>query len=134
MEPTLEKKEEPIKQVQEPIKPSAEESKPIEQEPMGSSIQSLNSDSSGSENDNVLYVGQQEMEAIQMQDYIQQEMAQHWRPPSGMRKDLMCIVKVVVAFDGALARVDLEQPSGVLLFDGAAKKAASITATTMGIW
>ena len=42
---------------------------------------------------NVLYVGQQEMEALQVQEYIQQEMAQHWSLPAGMRKDLSCILK-----------------------------------------
>ena len=47
---------------------------------------------------NVLYVGQQEMEALQVQEYIQQEMAQHWSPPAGMRKDLSCIIKVCIAF------------------------------------
>ena len=96
----------------------------VEQKSLQPQPLSLNADAAP-DGDNVLYVGQQEMEALQMQDYIQQEMAQHWSPPSGMRKDLMCIVKVIVAFDGTLARIDLEQPSGVLLFDGAAKKAAS---------
>ena len=103
------------------VKP-IEEPKLIEEKP---EIQSLNSASQESASDNILYIGQQEMEALQVQDYIQQEMAQHWSPPSGMRKDLMCIVKVVVAFDGSLASINLEQPSGVLLFDGAAKKAAA---------
>jgi hypothetical protein len=120
----LEKKEEPIKPVQEPIKQPVEEAKPVEQSVQPQNL-SANSDAPVSEGDNVLYVGQQEMEALQMQDYIQQEMAQHWSPPFGMRKDLMCIVKVVVAFDGTLASIDFEQASGVLLFDGAAKKAVS---------
>jgi outer membrane biosynthesis protein TonB len=74
---------------------------------------------------NVLYVGQQEMDSLQMQDYIQQEMAAHWSPPAGMRKDISCIIKVIIGFDGIINKIDIEQPSGVLIFDGAAKRAVS---------
>ena len=73
----------------------------------------------------MLYVGQQEMEALQVQEYIQQEMAQHWSPPAGMRKDLSCIIKVCIAFDGTIASMSFEQSSGVLLFDGAARRAVA---------
>jgi outer membrane biosynthesis protein TonB len=75
--------------------------------------------------DTIVYVGQQEMEALQIQEYIQQEMAQHWSPPAGMRKDLICIIKLVFSFDGSLADLSIEKPSGVLIFDGAARKAAA---------
>lgn len=74
---------------------------------------------------NVLYVGQQEMDALQMHDYIQQEMAQHWSPPSGMRKNISCTIKVMIGFDGTISNIDVEQSSGVLIFDGAAKRAAT---------
>jgi TonB family protein len=74
--------------------------------------------------ENVLYVGQQEMDALQLQDYIQHEMAQHWSPPAGMRNDLSCIVKITVAFDGTIQTLEIEQSSGVMLFDDAAKRAA----------
>jgi outer membrane biosynthesis protein TonB len=79
----------------------------------------------GDDNQNVLYVGQQEMDALQMQDYIQQEMAQHWAPPAGMRKNISCIIKVIIAFDGSKSNLEVEQPSGVLIFDSAAKRAAA---------
>ena len=86
---------------------------------------SLAATPSNADNQNVLYVGQQEMDALQMQDYIQQEMAQHWSPPAGMRKNISCIIKVMIGFDGAVTKIDVEESSGVLIFDGAAKRAAA---------
>lgn len=81
-----------------------------------------NSDLPASED--VLYVGQQEMDALQMQDYIQKEMAQHWSPPVGMRNDISCEVKIMVACDGTIQKLEIDQSSGVMLFDDAAKRAA----------
>lgn len=72
-----------------------------------------------------LYVGQLEMEALQIQEYIQQEIVQHWCPPPGIRKDIYCTIKVIVGLDGKVSKIDLERPSGVLLFDGAAQRAAT---------
>ena len=74
---------------------------------------------------NAIYVGQEEMEALRLQEYIQNEMAQHWRPPSGMAKNLQCLVKIVIDRDGMLDAVIIEQSSGSGLFDSAARAAAS---------
>lgn len=82
-------------------------------------------DASLNTGDPVLYVGQQEMDALQMQDYIQQEMAQHWSPPAGMRKDISCIIKVMIGFDGVISTIEIAESSGVFIFDGAAKRAAA---------
>lgn len=116
-----------------PEKPTKEQPKPIEPEKaleIPEQIKTaenipVNSLPIGDDNQNVLYVGQQEMDALQMQDYIQQEMAQYWSPPAGMRKNISCIIKVIIAFDGSISNLEVEQPSGVLIFDGAAKRAAS---------
>lgn len=74
---------------------------------------------------NVVYVGQAEMDALQAQDYIQQELAQHWAPPTGMRTDLLAVVTLIIDFEGAIKKVDITTASGNLLFDTAAKKAAA---------
>lgn len=73
----------------------------------------------------IVYVGQAEMDALQAQDYIQQELAQHWAPPTGMRADLFAIVTLTIDFEGVIKKVDLATSSGNLLFDTAAKKAAA---------
>lgn len=84
-----------------------------------------NAGTPNADNQNVLYVGQQELDSLQMQDYLQQEMAQHWSPPAGMRENISCVVKVMIGFNGLISGVVIEQSSGVLIFDGAAKRAAS---------
>lgn len=79
----------------------------------------------GSSDSNIVYVGQEEMDSLQAQEYIQQELAQHWAPPSGMRSDLTAIVTLTIDFEGVIKHVDLTTASGNMLFDTAAKKAAS---------
>lgn len=75
--------------------------------------------------ENIVYVGQAEMEALQLQEYIQNEMAAHWTPPAGIRSDAQCIVKISVSHDGKNNQIVLEQPSKILLFDSAARRAAA---------
>gem|GEM_PF-2363165 len=110
-EPTV--KEIPIK----PIPQVVQQSEPIVPPVNQSAI-----DAAGQE---VVYVGQEEMEALQLQEYIQQEMAQHWSPPPGIPKESNCTIKISVGFDGTINDLDMEQSSGVLLFDSAARRAAS---------
>lgn len=74
----------------------------------------------------IVYVGQEEMESLQAQEYIQSELAQHWAPPAGMRADLHAIITLTIDFEGNIKQVELTQPSGNLLFDAAAKKAAAL--------
>jgi outer membrane biosynthesis protein TonB len=91
-----------------------------------SNLVSASSDAAlGSSDTNIVYVGQAEMDALQAQEYIQQELAQHWAPPSGMRSDLFAIVTLTIDFEGVIKKVDLATSSGNLLFDTAAKKAAA---------
>lgn len=86
---------------------------------------SASSDAAVGSSDNVVYVGQMQMDALQAQDYIQQELAQHWAPPSGMRSDLFAVVTLAIDFEGSIKKVDITTTSGNLLFDTAAKKAAA---------
>lgn len=71
-----------------------------------------------------IYVGQEEMQALQMQEYIQHEMARYWQPPAGMG-ELYCIIKVVFDREGEIDSITMEQSSGSALFDSAARAAAS---------
>ncbi len=75
--------------------------------------------------ENIVYVGQAEMEALQLQEFIQNEMAAHWSPPTGIRSDAQCVVKIMVSHDGKNNQIILDQPSNILLFDSAAKRAAN---------
>lgn len=110
----------------EAIKPAQE----IKEEPKIETQTSTTSETSVATNvdqntDNVVYVGQAEMEALQLQEFIQNEMAAHWTPPAGIRSDAQCIVKILVSHDGKNNQIVLEQPSKILLFDSAARRAAT---------
>ena len=123
------KKEIVPKKIDEPIKPVEVLKVETQEAPETSSIQAEQNlgvpatDQPAAKN--VLYVGQAEMEALQVQEYIQQEMAQHWSPPAGIRSDAECILKVIIGHDGEIAQIIIEKTSGILLFDGAARRAAS---------
>ncbi len=82
-------------------------------------------DSAQADQKNVMYVGQEQMDALQAQEYIQQELAQHWSPPAGMRADLSAVVMLIIDTEGTIANINLAVASGNLLFDTAAKKAAA---------
>lgn len=123
---TSAQKTEPAKQ-----ETSAQKNEEVKPEPAKATLQeSLNEQSSNTSvanatDTNVVYVGQAEMDALQAQEYIQQELAQHWSPPAGMRADLFVIVILSIDFEGAIKKVDIATSSGNLLFDTAAKKAAA---------
>ena len=129
------KKKEVVKAESKPAAPKAKEAKapvlqkkapiintPVEAVPVA--VPEVAPIGAAQETHDVLYVGQQEMEALQLQDYIQNELAQHWSPPAGLRSDLCCIITVSIGFDGTITKINLANPSGVLLFDGAARRAA----------
>jgi len=65
----------------------------------------------------ILYIGQAERDAILMQELIQQEIEERWRPPVGLSKELVCDIKVVVGWNGKAERVEIEKASGVLVYD-----------------
>ena len=114
--------EEPKAVEQESVKPA--------QEVAGPTIETSSTDASkiagaDAPDQNMVYVGQAEMEALKLQEYIQNEMAAHWAPPTGIRSDVECIVKIMVSSDGKNNQIIMEQPSKIVLFDSAARRAAA---------
>jgi len=72
-----------------------------------------------------VYLGRHDIEALRLQDTIQSEVEKHWRPPVGFSEDLCCIIKVFVGWNGSIERVRVEKSSGVLIYDLSARAAAS---------
>jgi hypothetical protein len=64
-----------------------------------------------------VYVGQVEWDALQVQTDIKHEIERHWRPPAGLSRDLVCQIKVVVTWEGAVDSLVVVQRSGVLAYD-----------------
>jgi hypothetical protein len=114
---------EPAKAVEQPATKVPEPVVPLQVE-QASTTENVSSNVDASI-ENIVYVGQAEMEALQLQEFIQNEMAAHWSPPSGIRSDVQCVVKIIVSHDGKNNQIVFEQPSNILLFDSAAKRAAT---------
>lgn len=75
------------------------------------------------EGDDAVYVGQEEMLAIQLQQSLTQEVVQHWKVPAGLSKDLVCEVAVVVNWQGEVQNARIAKTSGVLMYDISARTA-----------
>jgi len=72
-----------------------------------------------------IYVGRQELAALQMQAEIEQEVLKHWSPPAGLSKELTCSIKVLVGWDGNIKNSVIQKTSGVLIYDISARTAVS---------
>jgi|GEM_PF-2892302 outer membrane biosynthesis protein TonB len=84
--------------------------------------------------DNVVYVGQQEYEALEVQRQIQQEAQKWWKAPPGVGADVACQVVVHVEHDGTIGEVLIAKESGVLMFDVCARQAVSQMEFPRGSW
>ena len=72
-----------------------------------------------------IYVGRVEMEAMRMQDEMQTQVHKNWKPPVGLSKDLVCVLKVLVDWSGRAQETLVESSSGVLMYDIAARTAVA---------
>jgi len=70
-----------------------------------------------------IYLGRNDLEALRLQDAIQVEVEKCWRPPAGFSKDLCCVIKVLVGWNGKVKRVTVVKSSGVLPYDVSARMA-----------
>src|SRR5262249_33428499 len=72
---------------------------------------------------NEVYLGRQELEALTMQEFLNELIGVNWEPPVGLSPDLVCNVAVVVDWQGGIRSIDIAQSSGVLIFDFSARTA-----------
>ena len=70
-----------------------------------------------------IYIGRQELEQLAIEQYIQQEIGIHWRPPQGLSDQLSCEIKLVIGGNGTIAESFVAKSSGVLVYDIAAESA-----------
>ncbi|MBP6892454.1 TonB C-terminal domain-containing protein [Candidatus Babeliales bacterium] len=72
--------------------------------------------------DNVIFVGYEELDQSMIGSKIQHEIQQNWTPPVGMRKDIVCEVRVKIGSDGEAVETKVNKSSGVFVYDSCAKK------------
>lgn len=74
-----------------------------------------------SEQDQAVFVGQQEYDFLQMYRCIQEQIEQCWRPPSGLQGVRTCHIRVVIDWQGVVASTAIEKSSGILTYDISAR-------------
>ena len=70
-----------------------------------------------------MYIGQLEQDALQLQEEIQREIEQHWKPPVGLGDDVVCQIQAIIGWDGTVHSLHIQQKSGVLAYDMHARSA-----------
>lgn len=84
--------------------------------------------------ENVVYVGQHEYEALEVQREIQQEAQKWWKAPPGVGADAACQVVVHIDHEGKIRELTIAKGSGVLMFDVRARQAVSQMEFPRGSW
>jgi len=70
----------------------------------------------------LIYIGRHDLEALRVQEVIQREVEMNWRPPVGLSKELACILKVLIDWDGGIKKVSVVKSSSVLIYDISARR------------
>jgi len=123
----LQKKESPKPKQQEPIKREKE----IEKEPQKANIkepvttheQSVQQKAEVEEQEPIV-LGQEEFEALKLYQEVHEEITKYWRPPAGLHPKQPCILLLAIDEQGSVDNITVEQSSGVLVHDMAARIAA----------
>jgi len=71
-----------------------------------------------------LYLGQADLDALQIQDAISHEILNHWKPPTGLANNVSCQIKVQLGWEGKISSVAVQESSGIVIFDISARTAA----------
>lgn len=63
------------------------------------------------------------IEAYRQQELLHQELVKHWRPPAGIEKSAQCQITFTVGWNGAIQSFNIDNSSGILIYDIAARSA-----------
>lgn len=124
-EPKLEgidKKAESVLQL-EPILPAGKEPETTQ----------LGSEVAFNEND-VIFVGYQELDQTMIGAKIQHTIQQEWSPPVGMNDGISCQVQVKIDDQGKAVQTQIVTSSGVFVYDAAAKKTLLTIEYPQEVW
>lgn len=77
----------------------------------------------GSGEENIIYVGRDEIDQYRENTELRDALAAVWHPPFGLEPDEPCKLEVVVDSNGNASRVTVEASSGILVYDSAAQAA-----------
>lgn len=73
--------------------------------------------------DDVVYIGQHDLDVLELHDAIRSEIERAWRPPVGLAIGKSCRVKVLVDWSGKIDELSFEESSHVVAFDTSVRHA-----------
>ncbi|OGB85954.1 hypothetical protein A3J41_02220 [candidate division TM6 bacterium RIFCSPHIGHO2_12_FULL_38_8] len=83
---------------------------------------------------NVIFVGYEELDKSIVGSKIQHSVQQIWTPPAGMSKDVSCEVQIKIGADGQAVQAKVVKPSGVFVYDAAARKTLMALDYPQEVW
>ncbi|HLB40678.1 MAG TPA: TonB family protein, partial [Candidatus Babeliales bacterium] len=84
--------------------------------------------------DSSVDIGRKDLELLQLQDQLRQNVAQSWRPPLGFPRALTAVVAVVLSPTGQIEQIQVQQSSGVAVFDASVQQALSAVPWPPAAW
>jgi outer membrane biosynthesis protein TonB len=109
---------------------------PIEQSVLHETIDQTQSEPETFDIDlsNVLFVGTQDLDTLQIQQAITQSILQYWKPPVGLSKNKTCQVTITLSAQGKIEHSVVSKSSGVPSFDMCARGAAVKAVYPKEVW
>jgi|GEM_PF-7119782 len=79
-------------------------------------------------------LGQEEYELLQAYQAVYEQVSAQWRPPAGIKPARPCIILITLDNRGLVAQLTVEQTSGVLAYDVAARMAVGRSQFPKHMW
>jgi hypothetical protein len=83
--------------------------------------------------DNVQYLGQLDLQALEMQDAIAGEVHKYWSPPPGISRTAVCEVDVLVSWEG-LVNFTIKKSSNIPMYDVSVRTAMMQISLPKQLW
>ncbi len=111
---------------EEPKVQKSESSEPLKQEivenvqtPITNQVitEEMSRGAVGSGGQDILYLTRQELDALQIQQKLQECLFDLWTPPAGIPAEALCEVLVTVGWDGAILETQFLKKTDILIYD-----------------
>ncbi len=103
--------------VEESVPPKKEEMPPVESPKVEEQAVVETVQQSGQEGQEIVYLTQQELDALQIHQKLQESIFSVWEAPVGMAAEQYCEVMVAIGWDGAVQETQFLKKTGSLVYD-----------------
>lgn len=82
----------------------------------------------------IVYLSQKDYNAFEAHAALQEAIIDVWTPPAGMADNLVCIVSLIIDWDGSLKESSIDDSSGVPIYDIAVGQALEQVKIPRALW